>query len=560
MLGASPGEAAPWRAPVPGALAVFAIALLLMTRRPLLRVPTPLLALAAAGALQQLLARAGVATGPGIGFAPTPETLFAGIAGALAMPPPPLDVGLLLPAALSLALLATIESTTAVAALREVSGRRGDHDRDLRGAAIGMIGGGVAGGMPVGCMPLASIACWRAGGRGRAAQVWRAAVPLVLLTLAGTLVAELPFAALSGVLCGAVARLIQIPALPFAAGPGRFRRLGDLLVVLSVLVVAVAFGLVAAVGAGVLLAVLIFTASMATSPVRRTSRNPIGRSRIRRPEEEERALRRAGDAIALIELEGPIFFGSAERVLLRAEAEAAAGARVLILDLSRVTRMDLSGGRRLIEVCGVLPGRVLLAPLHPSSRAAAEIAALGLVTQIPSGAAYDDLPSAVEVAEELVFSDIAAARPAPAGTHRAALEALGMPPSVVGPLLALSKEVHFADGQLILRKGEPSDAAYLLLAGRVLISLPAGDARPATRLAVLAPGVIFGESALLGQMRRSADVVARGDVRCLRIDAAAAERLRAEAPAIAWHLMAVVAAQLAAQVRAANAIIDRLEA
>jgi CRP-like cAMP-binding protein len=72
--------------------------------------------------------------------------------------------------------------------------------------------------------------------------------------------------------------------------------------------------------------------------------------------------------------------------------------------------------------------------------------------------------------------------------------------------------------------------------------------------------VLFGESALLGQLRRSADATARGEVRCLRLDALAAERLRTEAPEVAWHLMAMVARQLSAQVRTANATIDRLEA
>ncbi|WP_198369373.1 cyclic nucleotide-binding domain-containing protein [Roseomonas rosulenta] len=559
LAGAGPGAALPWHLPLPGASAVAVLALAMMLR-PLPGLPAPIFALAAATGLDHLLAALGIATGPSVGVAPDFGTLFAGIATVLAVPGPFPPLDLVLPAALSLALLATFETLGAAAALREASGRRGDQTRDLRAAAIGMLAGAASGGMPAAGLTVPSMACWTAGGRGRAAQAWRAAVPLALLAAGGVLIAAMPFAALSGVLCGAVARLVRMPASPFAAGPGRMRRLGDLLIVLFVMAVAVTFGLVAAVGAGVLLAVLLFTASVATSPVRRVSRNPVGRSRIRRPAEEERALYRTGEAIALIELEGPIFFGSAERILLGAEAEVATGATVLILDLSRVTRMDLSGGRRLIEICRVLPGRVLLAPLHRGSRAAEEIAALGLAAHIPPGAAFDDLPAAVEAAEALALADIEAERPAPPGTPRAALEALGIPPSAVGPLLALCSEARFPDGQPILRRGEPSDAAYLLLSGEVLISLPAGEARPATRLAVLAPGVLFGESALLGQMRRSADVTARGAVHCLRLDAAAAERLRVTAPGTAWHLMAMVARQLSVQVRTANAIIDRLEA
>ncbi len=559
LFGAEPGAAVPWQAPLPGALAVAALALVLMLR-PLPGLPAPLLALGAATALHVLLSQLGIGTGPVVGATPDFETLAAGIDGARAAAGAPLHLERLLPAALSLALLATIETLAAAAMLREASGRRSDQNGDLRGAAIGMLGGAASGGMPAGGLAVPSMACWRAGGRGRAAQLWRAAVAVAVLLAGATLIAMLPFAALSGVLCGAVARLFQLPPSPFGAGPGRSRRLGDGLVVLSVMATALAFGLVAAVGVGVLLAVLIFTASMAASPVRHALRNPVGRSRIRRPAAQERALRRAGEAIALIELEGPIFFGSAERVLQRAEAEVAAGATVLILDLTRATRMDLSGGRRLIEACRLLPGRVLLAPLHQSSRATTELAVLGLASQLPKGCAFADLPAAVEAAEALVLAELAAEPLEGPHAPHAALEALGIPASAVGPVLAICAEAHFDPGMPILRRGTPADAAYLLLSGEVLISLPGDEGRPATRLAVLAPGVLFGESALLGQMQRSADATARGEVRCLRLDAAAAERLRIEAPGIAWHLMAMVARQLAVQVRAANATIDRLEA
>jgi hypothetical protein len=203
---------------------------------------------------------------------------------------------------------------------------------------------------------------------------------------------------------------------------------------------------------------------------------------------------------------------------------------------------------------------VLLTPLHPGSRVAAELAALGLAGQIPKGCAFADLPMGMEAAEALMLAEIAAELPDPPHSPRSALEALGIPPSAIGPILALCTEQRFAAGSVILRQGEAADAAYVLLSGEVLISLPAGPTRPATRLAVLAPGLVFGESALLGQTRRSADATARSDVHCLRLDAAAAERLRIEAPGVAWHLMTMVARQLSTHVSAANAVIDRLEA
>jgi CRP-like cAMP-binding protein len=130
----------------------------------------------------------------------------------------------------------------------------------------------------------------------------------------------------------------------------------------------------------------------------------------------------------------------------------------------------------------------------------------------------------------------------------------------VAPIIALSTEVRFPDGGMILKAGDASEAAYLLLSGEALISLGAGDGKPAARLAVLAPGVLFGETALLGQSRRTADATARGDVVCLRINGADIAQLRENSPEIAWRFLATVARQLAIHLRTANVTIAKFEA
>lgn len=123
----------------------------------------------------------------------------------------------------------------------------------------------------------------------------------------------------------------------------------------------------------------------------------------------------------------------------------------------------------------------------------------------------------------------------------------------------MSAEIRFDDGEAILKMGEASEAAYLLLSGEVLISLATEDGRPAARLAVLAPGVLFGETALLGQSRRTADATARGDVVCLRIHGDDVARLRDTSPEIAWRFLATVARQLAIHLRTANVTIAKFE-
>jgi SulP family sulfate permease len=560
MAGLAPGAALGSMPLQAGPLLVGLTGVVLMLR-PLPGLPPPLVAIAGAAAVNALLPRIGLTPGLAISTPPTADLLLAGVAEipfhwADALPDGS-QLGLLASVALLLAMLAMIEITSVAVDVHERTGRRGDVSRDLYGGAAAMLGGAATGGIPGSVQHSVSLCCLAWGGHGRAAMLTRAGATLAVLLVAAPLTVMLPYAALAGVLVGALLPLFDWRGLVPAPGPGRARRLADAGVVLAVIAAALSFGLLVALATGLFLAVVIFAVSMAQSPVRRISTNPVGRSRVRRPPETERRLREAGERIHLLELEGAIFFGSADLVVSEVTDAIAAGAEVLIIDLGRVTRIDLSGGRRLLEACRTAPERIILAPMHPGSRAARDLEALGLLHCFPAGAAMPTLADAVEAAEERLLARLGAAAPQGA-TPQDGLAALGLPDHAVAVLLPQLVEETFPDATVIARQGDLADSAWLLLEGEVLVSLPAAGGMPATRLAVLAPGVIFGESALLRDAPRTADMTARGTVRCLRIGSNVVETLRTEAPDVAWKLMTTVARQLTGHVVAANATIDRL--
>jgi len=77
-------------------------------------------------------------------------------------------------------------------------------------------------------------------------------------------------------------------------------------------------------------------------------------------------------------------------------------------------------------------------------------------------------------------------------------------------LASLSQEKNFAPGEQIFRDGDPGDAMYVILEGRVMISkfIPgAGE----EALAFLERGDYFGEMALIDQQPRSADAKAHDE-------------------------------------------------
>lgn len=97
-------------------------------------------------------------------------------------------------------------------------------------------------------------------------------------------------------------------------------------------------------------------------------------------------------------------------------------------------------------------------------------------------------------------------------------------------------ERSLSEGTRVFEKDEVGDAAYLLLDGRVAISRVGKDGRE-RRLAVLGPGNLFGEMALLDGSGRSARATALTDLRCIAISRQAFLELTARVPALNLWLL-----------------------
>lgn len=73
-------------------------------------------------------------------------------------------------------------------------------------------------------------------------------------------------------------------------------------------------------------------------------------------------------------------------------------------------------------------------------------------------------------------------------------------------LSSFERQFHVA-GDAVLRRGEPGDAAYVVVDGQA--SVRGSDGRPVCELG---PGELFGELALLTEVPRTADVIAQTDL------------------------------------------------
>lgn len=73
-------------------------------------------------------------------------------------------------------------------------------------------------------------------------------------------------------------------------------------------------------------------------------------------------------------------------------------------------------------------------------------------------------------------------------------------------------------GEVIFREGEPATEMYVLLAGELEVVKASRSGRE-TRVAILGPGDVFGEMAILDHEARSATVRSLSPVRLLRLSA-----------------------------------------
>ncbi|MFT5041129.1 MAG: putative RND superfamily exporter protein [Hyphomicrobiaceae bacterium] len=113
-------------------------------------------------------------------------------------------------------------------------------------------------------------------------------------------------------------------------------------------------------------------------------------------------------------------------------------------------------------------------------------------------------------------------------------------------VVLLGRLEKFAEGELIVRKGEQGEEMYLVLAGTAEVQLDNGIRVPLER------GGIFGEMAMLRSSPRGADVAAITDVEVLAIDEAFLRRLRVRYPRVASRFFLNIARILSDRLEGAN--------
>lgn len=111
----------------------------------------------------------------------------------------------------------------------------------------------------------------------------------------------------------------------------------------------------------------------------------------------------------------------------------------------------------------------------------------------------------------------------------------GLSKSHLARLASLAEDSSYNAGRVIVRRGDPGKAFYVIVDGQAKVVK--GKITSARAEAILGPGEFFGELALLDGEPRAASVVAATALETIRIERAAFRTMLREEPDIAIRLL-----------------------
>jgi SulP family sulfate permease len=257
---------------------------------------------------------------------------------------PHADVGALrdlLGAALALAARAAIESllSARVAATMSPTGPY-DPDRELVGQGLASVASGLFGGMPATGAIARTAVNVRSGARTRVSAIVHSLVLLGVVYLATGPVSAIPLSALAGVLMVTSFRMISASTIRKILCSTR----SDALTFILTAAVTVCFDLIDAVEIGIVVAAFFALRSVArrSSVVREDLPGPA------EPGDEE---------IALLRLDGAMFFGVADRISTAIVDADHPHTSVVIIRMSQLGMLDATGANTLAQICAELESR-----------------------------------------------------------------------------------------------------------------------------------------------------------------------------------------------------------
>ena len=307
----------------------------------------------------------------------------------------------LFPTAISIAVLAAIESLLSAVVADGMIGSKHDSNTELIAQGIANIASPLFGGIPATGAIARTATNIKNGGRTPIAGIIHAITLLLIMLVFGRFVVYIPMAALAAVLVSVSWNMAGFPAIK-----GIFKgQKSDITVLLVTFVITIFIDLTVAIEVGLLFAAFFFIKKMIdVSEVREqrssivggiTTINPIN------PDTAEESLE-IPTGVLVYEIEGPLFFGTVQKFEQSVE-RAKIDYKVIILRMRNTIYLDAGGLRaleQLKEACDKKGVTIVLSGIHTQPYLLLQ--KTGMAKILGEENIYDHIDKALQRAENLV--------------------------------------------------------------------------------------------------------------------------------------------------------------
>ncbi len=465
--------------------------------------------------------------------------------------------------ALTLAVLLSIDTLKTCVVLDALTRSRHNSNRELMGQGLGNIVSAMIGGMPGSGTMGATLVNMASGARTRISGVFEGVLALGAFLALGWLIAWVPVAALAGILIVVGTRMIDRHSFQFLKQRSTVL---DFVVIAAVVTTALTVSLIAASGIGIVLAVVLFVREqIGGSVVRRKLAGSETFSKRVRTHEEMEILLTHGNRVIVVELQGSLFFGTADQIYLALEPELKTRDYV-ILDLRRVQTVDVTAAHMFDQIKDMLAERhgfLILSQLPtnlPSGKDMEQyFGQVGLVRPESSVRVFPELDDALEWVEDRVIEAAALEKGEEKPLDLNEIELFKQRKAQTLTEFEQRMEQRFyRAGERIFARGDVGDELFLIRRGAVRIMLPISN-KQSHHLGTFGRGAFFGEMAFLDGEPRSADAVAFSDTDLYVLSRKTFDALAEEHKKLGLGLMEGLASVLASRLRYTNAELRALE-
>ena len=459
-----------------------------------------------------------------------------------------------------IAVISAISMLLNISGLELLSNHDMDLDRELKITGIANLAAGL-GGSPVGYHALSLTALGkRIGSKSRLTGVAAAATCGAALLFGGGVVRIFPKFVLGGLISfvGASMLIEWIYDSWF-----RLARIDYALIILILFIIGI-FGFFEGVGAGILIAMFIFIANYSRiGVIHKTLSGVTQQSNVDRPSHQRRILRKHGNALHILKLQGFIFFGTANSLYQDVRAKlcdaASAPIRFVVFDFRRVTGMDGSAEVAFIKIMRLARSndvKLLFTGISPGFRNRF-IRALSVEPDFDQVRYFPDLDHGLEWCEDRILLDRRTRSEREPWSLNEFLLTIFSRTKDAKNLMGYLQRREVQPDQYLIRQGEPARYLYFIESGEFAAQLELRGNEP-IRLRTMREGAIFGEIALYLGIPRSLSIVATKPSTVYQLSADALKKMETRDPEIAMAFQNYVIRLLAERLVDLNRTLEAL--